>query len=239
MEGAAARLHDLYSSAASAAASVAQAGEDQGTVLGALVEALVDATPESARARVEEATAAISALLQPGMGDFAPDPNTQAALVSLIIITAVALVARRLLGGSNPEDVVKAGMDEWASLAAAEGEDEPEELQQYDPKAIQEYLTRRPVMLLKRGIRSLSLLGSFGIGIYLDKKLLGDEPDEKDKAEVDAKRAAELRRLLVCLGPTYVKLGQVTTSHLILPYGSLRRSAFHPSPDQLPFPEIT
>ena len=60
--------------------------------------------------------------------------------------------------------------------------------------------------------RSGRLLGGFGFDLWLDRKILGDEPEEKRKNEVDARRAAQLRDLLIALGPTYVKLGQVLSS---------------------------
>ena len=185
---------------------------DQSTVLGLWRERLLAAAPEEVRLQLEQALAALSSALPDGIGGMAADPAVRAAVASALVASAVALVARQLLVGGNPDGMQRAGMDEWASLAAAEGEEEPVELREYNPKAIQEYFERRPVTLLKRGARSLALLGSFGFGIYLDKKRLGEEPDEKKKAGVDAKRAAELRRLLVCLGPTYVKLGQVMTA---------------------------
>ena len=137
------------------------------------------------------------------------DPVSQASICLLVIIS-LSVGAQQLLSGSGESE--SAGMDEWASLAAAEGAEEPSELREYNPAAISEYFKKRPLTLLRRGARSVGLLGSFGFGLYMDKKILGDDPDEKKKAEVDAKRAAELRKLLVTLGPTYVKLGQVLSS---------------------------
>ena len=74
------------------------------------------------------------------------------------------------------------------------------------------YFRRRPLTFLRRTARSGALLGSFGVKLWLDRKVLGEEPSEARKAAVDAKRAAQLRDLLVSLGPTYVKLGQVLSS---------------------------
>ena len=112
---------------------------------------------------------------------------------------------------SNSVDPNK-GMDEWAALAAKEGEEEPEALQTYDPKVIREYFSKRPVVLLKRAVKSLALLGKFSVGLWMDKKIYGEEPKEEVKNRVDAKRAAQLKDVLISLGPTYVKLGQVLSS---------------------------
>ena len=112
---------------------------------------------------------------------------------------------------SNSADPNK-GMDEWAALAAKEGEEEPEALQTYDPKVIREYFSKRPVVLLKRAVKSLALLGKFSVGLWMDKKIYGEEPKEEVKNRVDAKRAAQLKDVLISLGPTYVKLGQVLSS---------------------------
>ena len=46
----------------------------------------------------------------------------------------------------------------------------------------------------------------------MDKKIYGEEPKEEVKNQVDAKRAAQLKDVLISLGPTYVKLGQVLSS---------------------------
>ena len=72
-----------------------------------------------------------------------------------------------------------AGMDEWAALAAAEGDEEPIQLQNYDPDAIYAHFKKRPLVLLKRGLRSGSLLGGFGFSLWLDRKMLGEDPPEK------------------------------------------------------------
>jgi len=126
-----------------------------------------------------------------------------AAMVAFFGVVLVAL--------SNSADPNK-GMDEWAALAAKEGEEEPEALQTYDPKVIREYFSKRPVVLLKRAVKSLALLGKFSVGLWMDKKIYGEEPKEEVKNRVDAKRAAQLKDILISLGPTYVKLGQVLSS---------------------------
>merc|ERR1719247_4060545 len=78
--------------------------------------------------------------------------------VAMIAFFGVVLVVL-----SNTTDP-NTGMDEWAALAAKEGEEEPEALQTYDPKVIREYFSKRPVVLLKRAVKSLALLGKFSVG---------------------------------------------------------------------------
>ena len=162
------------------------------------------AVPEPLKAQITAAADAAVAAIPPELLAAASDVPTP-AVVALLILALVGLP--NPLGASS-----SAGMDEWAALAAAEGEDEPVELQRYDPKAIQAYFRQRPLTLLRRGARSGALLGAFGFSLWLDKKLLGDEPEDAKKAAVDAKRAVQLRDVLISLGPTYVKLGQVLSS---------------------------
>jgi aarF domain-containing kinase len=178
------------------------------------------AIPEPVKERVSAAAAAVFAALPPQLTAAAADAAhaaadaAHAAAASPGAAAAAAAVflavAPRLLPGKGGGD--SAGMDEWAALAAKEGDDEPAELQQYNPEAIQKYFAARPITLIRRGVRSGSLLGGFGFSLWLDRKVLGEEPDEKRKLAVDDKRAIQLRDLLISLGPTYVKLGQVLSS---------------------------
>ena len=165
--------------------------------------AALAAVPEPLKAQITAAADATVAAIPPELLAAASDVPTP-AVVALLILT--------LVGFPNPLGSSSAGMDEWAALAAAEGEDEPVELQRYDPEAIQAYFRRRPLTLLRRGARSGALLGAFGFSLWLDKKRLGDDPEDAKKAAVDAKRAVQLRDVLISLGPTYVKLGQVLSS---------------------------
>ena len=135
-------------------------------------------------------------------------PDSLGTGTSALLLIAVSVAMSKILTGGSEG----AGMDEWAALAASEGDDEPVELREYNPKAIQGYFSQRPVTLLKRGFRSGALLGGFGFKLWLDRKTLGEEPAEKKKEAVDKKRAKQLKELLISLGPTYVKLGQVLSS---------------------------
>ncbi|ABO97192.1 predicted protein, partial [Ostreococcus lucimarinus CCE9901] len=103
-------------------------------------------------------------------------------------------------------------MDEWAALASQEGDVEPAELRRYDPAATRKYFSTRPITLLKRGIRSFILLGGFSAKLWLDRKTRGENTSDAKRKEINTKRATQLRNLLVSLGPTYVKLGQVLSS---------------------------
>jgi aarF domain-containing kinase len=199
---------------ASASDALARAGEASTSGVSVAATRAADAAarflPESLRASLSDAAHAALAAIPPEVLDAAGDIPEHPALVAFFLVAALG--GRSILPSPSTSGSAARGMDEWAALAAAEGEDEPAELREYDPKAIQEYFKRRPLTLLRRGLRSGSLLGAFGASLWLDKKILGDEPSESKKAEVDARRAAQLKDLLVSLGPTYVKLGQVLSS---------------------------
>ncbi|KAK3281300.1 hypothetical protein CYMTET_10902 [Cymbomonas tetramitiformis] len=125
----------------------------------------------------------------------------------------VAGMAAGGFAGANARGAREEGMDEWARLAQTVGEQEPEELKQYSPEAAQEYFKKRPLVLLRRALRSITLLGSFSTSLYLDSKMnRRPEDDEAMRNRTDSTRAEQLRALLVRLGPTYVKLGQVLSS---------------------------
>ena len=192
----------LQSAAAASTSSLAGAASDVAASAAARISAAVpDPVAERLAAAVDAAAAALP-------GELAASAGSLPALPALLLATVAAALARAAAGGGG----AGAGMDEWAALAASEGDDEPAELREYDPSAIQKYFKSRPLTLLKRTARSGALLGSFGLKLWLDRKMLGDEPSESKKDAVDKKRAAQLRLTLVSLGPTYVKLGQVLSS---------------------------
>jgi len=199
---------DLVSSATASADATAVAASTAS-------RALVDLLPDALVDNVASSADALVAALPPSLVRVATDAATEAANAGVGAKFAAAAVvlalAPRLLGFAGAGNA-NAGMDEWAALAASEGEDEPDDLKEYDPKAIVAFFKKRPLVALKRMARSGRLLGGFGFDLWLDRKILGDEPEEKRKNEVDARRAAQLRDLLIALGPTYVKLGQVLSS---------------------------
>jgi predicted unusual protein kinase regulating ubiquinone biosynthesis (AarF/ABC1/UbiB family) len=191
--------------AATAAATDAVAplaGMDLTRGLRAAFDGALQAVPEPIRERV-------SALIDMVMANEELVRTVSSVPDIVWVLAIVATVGSKALGGGSS---ATAGMDEWAALAAAEGDEEPIQLQNYDPDAIYAHFKKRPLVLLKRGLRSGSLLGGFGFSLWLDRKMLGEDPPEKKKAAVDAKRAIQLRDLLISLGPTYVKLGQVLSS---------------------------
>ena len=117
----------------------------------------MDALPDPVRAKVTDAAAAALAALPPELAAAASDAAAAAGSspVSAAAAAAVFLaVAPRLRPGGGGGGGVTAGMDEWAALAAREGDDEPTELQEYDPEKIQAYFVARPLTLIRRGIRS-------------------------------------------------------------------------------------
>ena len=190
----------LLSATAATTSSLAGAASDAAISAAAR---LSDAVPDPVAERIGAAVDAAAAALP---GDLFASAGALPGGALLVVAVAAAL-ARAVVGGGA--DV---GMDEWGALAASEGDAEPAELREYDPSAIRRYFKSRPLTFLRRTARSGALLGSFGFKLWLDRKVLGEEPSETKKDAVDARRATQLRDLLVSLGPTYVKLGQVLSS---------------------------
>lgn len=159
-------------------------------------EACARAAPPGARAAFERVAERV-----------ANDGVWETIAIAIAMASAVGVMTNALAreGGDR-------GMDEWAALASAEGDVEPAELRRYDPKATQKYFSTRPLTLVKRGLRSFALLGSFTVQLRIDRKVAGENMSDEAKMRLNAKRAAQLRNLLVSLGPTYVKLGQVLSS---------------------------
>ena len=123
----------------------------------------------------EKATSAVNALAEVARANVPAGTDLTKLDEALKIVTSstseyalyaamIAFFSVILVVLSNSADPNK-GMDEWAALAAKEGEEEPEALQTYDPKVIREYFSKRPVVLLKRAVKSLALLGKFSVGL--------------------------------------------------------------------------
>mmetsp|Transcript_31518 Transcript_31518/g.102686 ORF Transcript_31518/g.102686 Transcript_31518/m.102686 type:complete len:1118 (+) Transcript_31518:129-3482(+) len=146
-----------------------------------------------------------------------------AAATALSVLPSAEVLASGVTGGSVFLLVVAllayvagdpgSGMNEWAALAAKEGDEEPDELKVYDPEVSRAFFAKKPLTLLKRSLRSSILLGAFTTALVMDARLgRRPEDDEDARARIDSVRAEQLRVLLVRLGPTYVKLGQVLSS---------------------------
>ncbi|NEO86206.1 MAG: AarF/ABC1/UbiB kinase family protein [Spirulina sp. SIO3F2] len=77
--------------------------------------------------------------------------------------------------------------------------------QRYNPQAIAQYCRRRPWQVIARAIVVFSLLAGFLLG-FLGDRLFRQVDTNK------LKRAAQLRNLLTCLGPTFIKVGQALST---------------------------
>ena len=177
--------------AATAAATDAVAplaGLDLSTGLRAAFDGAIQAVPEPVRERV---TALVDAVLANEELVRAIDSVPDVAWVLVLVAT----VGSKALGGGSS---ATAGMDEWAALAAAEGDEEPIELQNYDPDAIYAHFKRRPLVLLRRGLRSGSLLGGYGFRLWLDRKILGEDPPGLIRPQRPAIVACSFRVLKEC-----------------------------------------
>lgn len=169
------------------------------TMFAESTETLLRSLPSEAGDLAREASRGASEAVNAGGGD---GVNVGAGVIAALVALVVA--------STRPKK--ESGMDEWAALASKEGDVEPEELWRYDPVKTREYFATRPITLLKRGVRSFILLGSFSARLWLDRKTSGENVSDEKKKQVNTKRATQLRNLLVSLGPTYVKLGQVLSS---------------------------
>ena len=169
------------------------------TMFAESAETLLRSLPREAGDLAREAARGASEAVNAGGGD---GVNVGAGVMAALVALVVA--------STRPKK--ESGMDEWAALASKEGDVEPEELRRYDPVKTREYFATRPITLLKRGVRSFILLGSFSARLWLDRKTSGENVSDEKKKQVNTKRATQLRNLLVSLGPTYVKLGQVLSS---------------------------
>ncbi len=169
------------------------------TMFAESAETLLRSLPSEAGDLAREASRGASEAVSAGGGD---GVNVGAGVIAALVALVVA--------STRPKK--ESGMDEWAALASKEGDVEPEELRRYDPVKTREYFATRPITLLKRGVRSFILLGSFSARLWLDRKTSGENVSDEKKKQVNTKRATQLRNLLVSLGPTYVKLGQVLSS---------------------------
>ena len=169
------------------------------TMFAESAETLLRSLPSEAGDLAREASRGASEAVNAGGGD---GVNVGAGVIAALVALVVA--------STRPKK--ESGMDEWAALASKEGDVEPEELWRYDPVKTREYFATRPITLLKRGVRSFILLGSFSARLWLDRKTSGENVSDEKKKQVNTKRATQLRNLLVSLGPTYMKLGQVLSS---------------------------
>ena len=75
----------------------------------------------------------------------------------------------------------------------------------YDAKTIGSYYRLRPWQVIWRAIAVIWLFGNFILHLYLDKLTNREETNQP-------KRAAELRKIITTLGPTYIKVGQALST---------------------------
>ena len=76
---------------------------------------------------------------------------------------------------------------------------------QYDAKAIGSYYRYRPWRVIWRAIAVIWLFGNFIFHLYLDKLTNREKTNQP-------KRATELRKIIIALGPTYIKVGQALST---------------------------
>ena len=173
---------DLVSSATASADATAVAASTAS-------RALVDLLPDALVDNVASSADALVAALPPSLVRVATDAATEAANAGVGAKFAAAAVvlalAPRLLGFAGAGNA-NAGMDEWAALAAARASDEPAESARVRPERDLSVLQERRSRVEAHRAAAARSSASFGLKLWLDRKMLGDEPSEKRKDAVDA-----------------------------------------------------
>ena len=79
------------------------------------------------------------------------------------------------------------------------------QLQGYDAKAIAKYYGKRPWQVIWRILSTVFMVAGFLLGLLWDKATgRSDRPQPE--------RATQLRQIITCLGPTYIKVGQALST---------------------------
>ena len=82
---------------------------------------------------------------------------------------------------------------------------EPSQSLRYDAEAIASHYRFRPWQVIWRAIAVVWLFGNFILHLYLDRLTNREEVNQP-------KRARELRKIIITLGPTYIKVGQALST---------------------------
>ncbi|MDX2241684.1 MAG: AarF/ABC1/UbiB kinase family protein [Leptolyngbyaceae cyanobacterium bins.302] len=78
-------------------------------------------------------------------------------------------------------------------------------LRRYDAKAIARYYRFRPWLLVWRALRIISSFLGFVVGLQMDRRQHQQDTNKFNRAD-------QLRRILISLGPTYIKVGQALST---------------------------
>lgn len=102
----------------------------------------------------------------------------------------------------NDDDSAVAGLQmRLVDIAPKENEALPFD---YNPQALKEFFSKRPLAVATRILQLLSVGGIFAFNTIFDQ-LLGRV---KNNPDLEVQRAAELRDLITSLGPFFIKIGQ-------------------------------
>lgn len=74
----------------------------------------------------------------------------------------------------------------------------------YNPRALREFFSKRPLAVLQRIVQLTTTGGNFALNLLLDNLLKRNERNP----DLEVQRAGELRDLVTSLGPFYIKVGQ-------------------------------
>jgi len=102
--------------------------------------------------------------------------------------------------GMNDDDAAVKGLQ--MRLVDVEGAENSQLPYEYNPAALKEYFSKRPLSVLTRIVQVLSVGGGVLFNAFMDNLLNRMTPD------LEVQRAGELRDIITSLGPFYIKLGQ-------------------------------
>ena len=78
--------------------------------------------------------------------------------------------------------------------------------EEYDPVALKEFFSKRPLSVLTRILQIVSVGGTFLASLASD--IIMGRNNYKENPELEVQRASELRDIITSLGPFFIKLGQ-------------------------------
>lgn len=169
---------------------------EQKTLLHKLPKSGQNGAVFSVRAALAERPASYQRAGVPGDGPFVSVASARGSSpLSTGIRSQNGVIVKRL------EQSYGANVRKDESIAEARAEARAVDAAVYDPLQLAERYKWMPFTVLGRTLQIIVSLGSFGLGLFIDQKR-GQINQNKRK------RAAEFRRRLTNLGPTFVKVGQ-------------------------------
>ena len=115
------------------------------------------------------------------------------------------LIMQALRGQNlNDDDAAVAGLQLQLVDIGALKDEETGLPYDYNPRALKEFFSKRPLAVATRILQLATTGGNFMLKVLLDRLLKRNEKNP----DLEVQRAAELRELVTSLGPFYIKVGQ-------------------------------